>query len=507
MAEPKFHIKSSCRKLLADTYTPVGVYARLREHFPVTLLLESSDYHSYENSHSFICAEPLASIILTEKELHLNVEGKSAQKIPLKKNVNIPKEIDAMLGLFRQTDKLNNAPYDGFFGYTCYDAVKYFEKIDLQSKSGNEIPLLQYHLFRYVLLFNHFNEQISLFENIVTYSEEGKTKKESAGQPERSRRVARLPSRNGSTSLTMTTHENNNLDFIEGLIKNKNFRAYPFSTNGKIDSNLSDRTFKENVTKGKQHCQRGDVFQVVMSRGFSQPFSGDDFNVYRTLRSINPSPYLFYFDFGSFRIFGSSPEAQLVIKKNMAYINPIAGTFRRTGNDERDRELAQKLLNDPKENSEHVMLVDLARNDLSVHCRNVTVEKYKDIHFYSHVIHLVSTVSGELIEPGKPFQLFSKTFPAGTLSGAPKIRAMQIIDECERTSRGYYGGAIGIIGIDGSVNQAIMIRSFLSKDNTLRYQAGAGVVIDSNPESELQEVNNKLGALKKAIEEANLIAV
>jgi len=470
MTKSKLIITSRCRKLLADTYTPVGVYARLREHFPVTLLLESSDYHSYENSHSFICAEPIASIILMENELEFNVEGREVKKISLKKNISVPKEIDAILGSFRQKEKLYEAPYDGFFGYTCYDAVKYFEKVELKSESRNEIPLLQYHLFRYVLLFNHFNEQIFLFENSLD-------------------------------------DESDNLDFIEGLIKNKNFRAYPFSANGKVDSNLTDKVFKENVTKGKEHCQRGDVFQVVMSRGFSQPFSGDDFNVYRSLRSINPSPYLFYFDFGSFRIFGSSPEAQLVIKKNKAYINPIAGTFKRTGNDERDRELAQKLLNDPKENAEHVMLVDLARNDLSVHCKNVTVEKYKDINFYSHVIHLVSTVSGELIESGKPFQLFSKTFPAGTLSGAPKIRAMQIIDECERTSRGYYGGAIGIIGIDGSMNQAIMIRSFLSKDNTLHYQAGAGVVIDSSPESELQEVNNKLGALKKAIEEANLIAV
>lgn len=456
--------------MLADTYTPVGVYARLREHFPITLLLESSDYHSQENSSSFICAEPIASIILTKKTLELIAEGKVVKRISVSRNTDIPKEIDAMLGAFKQTEKALDVPYDGFFGYTCYDAIKYFEKIDLQAKQESEIPLLQYHLFRYVLLFNHFNEQMFLFEN----------------------------SFNG---------ENNNLDLIEGLIKNKNFRAYPFSTNGKVDSNLSDTVFKENVTKGKEHCQRGDVFQVVLSRRFSQPFSGDDFNVYRALRSINPSPYLFYFDFASFRIFGSSPEAQLVIKKNKAYINPIAGTFKRTGNDERDRELAQKLLNDPKENAEHVMLVDLARNDLSVHCKNVTVEKYKDIHFYSHVIHLVSTVSGELIEPGKPFQLFSRTFPAGTLSGAPKIRAMQIIDESEPASRGYYGGAIGIIGIDGSMNQAIMIRSFLSKDTTLRYQAGAGVVIDSSPESELQEVNNKLGALKKAIEEANLIAV
>jgi len=468
MMTETYQIKSSCRKLLADTYTPVGVYARLREHFPVTLLLESSDYHSHENSHSFICAEPLASIVLSDKELQFIINGNTVRKIPVDENMHVPEEIDKMLSSFSTSEKLLDVPYSGFFGYTCYDAVKFFEEIPLLPESKNEIPLLQYHLFRHVLVFNHFNEQIFLCENSIG---------ETAGNP----------------------------DFIEGLIKNKNFRPYPFASNGAVQSNLSDAVFMENVRRGKQHCQRGDVFQVVFSRRFIQPFSGDDFNVYRTLRSINPSPYLFYFDFGSFRIFGSSPEAQLVIKKNKAYINPIAGTFRRTGNDERDRELAQQLFSDPKENSEHVMLVDLARNDLSVHCRNVMVEKYKDIHFYSHVIHLVSTVSGELSEHGKPFQLFSRTFPAGTLSGAPKIRAMQLIDECEGTPRGYYGGAIGIIGIDGSMNQAIMIRSFLSKDNTLNYQAGAGVVIASIPESELQEVNNKLGALRKAIEEANKI--
>lgn len=460
-------IKSICRKLLADTYTPVGVYARLREHFPVTMLLESSDYHSFENSHSFICADPLASIVLSDSTLHFTVNGTTVRNIFLHADTHVPREIDQILSSCRQSEKLIDVPCSGFFGYTCYDAVRFFEPIRLRSK--NEIPLLQYHLFRYVIVFNHFHEQIFICENSI-----------------------------GQTA--------GNLDFIEGLIKNKNFRAYPFSADGHIQSSLSDELFMENVKTGKQHCQRGDVFQVVLSRAFSQPFSGDDFNVYRTLRSINPSPYLFYFDFGSFRIFGSSPEAQLVIRGNKAYINPIAGTFRRTGNDERDRELARQLLSDPKENAEHVMLVDLARNDLSVHCKNVTVNNYKDIHFYSHVIHLVSTVSGELQEPGKPFQLFSKTFPAGTLSGAPKIRAMQIIEACEETPRGYYGGAIGIIGIDGTMNQAIIIRSFLSKDNTLHYRAGAGVVIDSIPESELQEVNNKLGALRKAIEEANHIA-
>lgn len=467
----KFIVSSVNRKLLADTYTPVSVYARMREYFPVTFLLESSDYRAIENSLSFICAEPIASIEVTNDLLRLLINKEPVYSKELRSVKSVPEEIDTLLASFSEKEKLSDIPYNGFFGYANYDAVNLFNP-SLRLTSPNElpgdVPVIQYHLFRYVLVFNHFTEQLYLFENTLH------------GEP-------------------------SELNFIEGLLRNKNFRPYPFSVEKEESSNLTEDAFLRNVIKGKEHCQRGDVFQIVLSKRFSLPFKGDDFNVYRTLRSINPSPYLFYFDFGSFRIFGSSPEAQLIIQNGKAYINPIAGTFKRTGNDEQDKALAEKLLNDPKENAEHVMLVDLARNDLSVHCKNVKLEKYKDIQFYSHVIHLVSTVSGEMIEPDKPFRIFSSTFPAGTLSGAPKYKAMQLIDSYEGRSRGWYGGAIGIIGINGNMNQAIMIRSFFSKNSVLYYQAGAGVVIDSVPQSELQEVKNKLGALKKAISEATTI--
>ncbi|GIV33675.1 MAG: anthranilate synthase component I [Chitinophagales bacterium] len=456
--------------MLADTYTPVGVYARLREHFPVSCLLESSDYHTSENSRSFICADPIASIVLTSDSVHLLISGQPVKNISLKQGVSVAEVTDNLLRSFQRKEPLAAVAYDGFFGYTCYDAVQHFEAIQFKGNSAQDIPLLQYHMFRYVLVFNHFSEELFVFSNNL----------------------------NGPAE---------NPALIQDIIRNKNFRPYPFRAEKKVKADMTDETFLDRVRQGQRHCQRGDVFQVVLSRRFSQSFEGDDFNVYRALRSINPSPYLFYFDFGSFRIFGSSPEAQLIIKNNKAYINPIAGTFRRTGNDEEDRQLAARLLQDPKENAEHVMLVDLARNDLSVYCRNVQVERFREIQFYSHVIHLVSTVSGELAEGAMAFELFSKTFPAGTLTGAPKIRAMQIIDSCEPQLRGYYGGALGMIGLDGSMNQAITIRSFLSCKNTLFYQAGAGVVIDSEPEAELQEVHNKLGALRKAIEEAENIAL
>ena len=227
--------------------------------------------------------------------------------------------------------------------------------------------------------------------------------------------------------------------------------------------------------------------------------------LYRALRSINPSPYLFYFDFGGFRLFGSSPETHCRIEGRKATIDPIAGTTRRTGNRKQDEENARALRNDPKENAEHVMLVDLARNDLSRNCKDVHVDFFKDIQYYSHVIHLVSRVSGTLNDSANPIRTFIDTFPAGTLSGAPKVRALQIISELEPHNRGAYGGCIGFIGLDGSLNQAITIRTFVSRNGVLWFQAGGGIVAKSDEEKELQEVNNKLGALRTAIEMAERI--
>jgi anthranilate synthase component 1 len=371
---------------------------------------------------------------------------------------------------FIQSDSAEEIPVNGLFGYISYDAVEYFEKIKFKTDERNEykIPDVRYNFYKYIIAINHFQNMLQIIENKID---------DEPGEIER----------------------------IETLLNSKNYAIYGFKSVGDEKHNITDDQYRNMVTKGKEHCHRGDVFQVVLSRQFSRQFTGDEFNVYRALRSINPSPYLFYFDFGSYKIFGSSPEAHLKIQKRKAYINPIAGTFSRTGNDENDKMMAERLSYDLKENAEHIMLVDLARNDLSRHAKNVRVERLREVQFYSHVIHLVSSVSGELKEGSSFPEILTATFPAGTLSGAPKHMAMQIIDKYENQRRGYYGGAIGFLDFKGSFNHAIMIRTFLSKGNILYYQAGAGIVASSNEDNELQEVNNKLGALKKAIEMAEKI--
>jgi anthranilate synthase component 1 len=359
---------------------------------------------------------------------------------------------------------------NGLFGYMQYDTVSFFEDIQLKNQVDEDVPLMQYAVYRYVIAINHFKNELVLFEHTA----EGEVFE-------------------------------SKLDYLHSLINNKNIPQYQFQLEGEENSNYSDAKFLEILKTGQDHCFKGDVFQIVLSRSFSTKFKGDEFNVYRSLRSVNPSPYLFFFDYGSFKIFGSSPEAQIVVKNRQATIYPIAGTFKRTGNDLADAELARKLYDDPKENSEHVMLVDLARNDLSRTSEEVNVEVFKEIQYYSHVIHLVSKVTGQLAENQNPLQLVADTFPAGTLSGAPKYRAMQLIDELENSARRFYGGAIGYLGFNGDFNHAILIRSFVSQNNQLRFQAGAGVVAKSNIQSELQEVNNKLEALRVALKAAEKI--
>ena len=461
-----FKINVLHKRLLADTTTPVSIYLRLRDIFANTILMESSDYHSRENSMSYVCCEPIAGIILENGRLIKNYPDGSTTT-----QENGTFKLVDEISNFRQNfesnaDARHKFITDGLFGYFAHEAVEHFEDIKLKIDEADErkIPTLQYHVYRYIIAINHFKNELYIVKNESEFDA-----------------------------------ETNNLDKVEYLIQNKNFPEYNFSTNGEETSNLTDEAFKALVVKMKEHIYRGDVFQIVPSRAFATPFLGDEFNVYRALRSINPSPYLFYFDYGSYKIFGSSPEAQLTIKNNVASIFPIAGTFKRSGNDSEDKMIAERLENDPKESAEHVMLVDLARNDLSRHCENVQVKAYKEVQFYSHLIHLVSKVSGNLKQGVNSFKVVADTFPAGTLSGAPKYRAMEIIDENETIKRSFYSGAIGFLGFNGDFNHAIMIRSFLSKDNKLHYQAGAGIVADSDPESELNEVNNKIAALRNAI--------
>lgn len=464
----KYKLTTHYKRILADTITPVSIYLRIRDRFPNSILLESSDYHGNENSFSYVCCNPIASISVKDGVItETYPDGKRSSTKEAEQKL-VPEVIHEFSQKFETEDQKFRFINKGLFGYIAYDSVRYFEEVEIEKKKGDlDIPDIYYAVYQNIIAINHFKNEAYIFSH-------------SYDQPD-------------------------NVEEIHQLIGNRNFASYSFRAASDESSNLSDEEFLEQVELAKGHCYRGDVFQLVLSRRFSQGFQGDEFNVYRALRSINPSPYLFYFDYGDFKIFGSSPEAQLVVNGGKAEIHPIAGTFRRTGDDEKDVEVARSLAEDEKENAEHVMLVDLARNDLSRNGHKVTVEKYKEIQFFSHVIHLVSKVVGEKYEDAITFQVVADTFPAGTLSGAPKHKAMQLIEKYEKNNRTFYGGAIGFMDFAGNFNHAIIIRSFLSKNHRLHYQAGAGIVAKSKAEHELQEVYNKLGALKNALELAEKI--
>ncbi len=454
-----FKYQTKSRTILADLHTPVGAYMRLRDRYPQSVLMESSDYHESNNSRSFIGINPMASVAIAHGKATINYPDGTSLRREIDSTYTADKAIHELVDRIETSG--DDANLYGLFGYTSFNAVRYFENINVkdEEKEKNDAPDLYYILYREVIVFDHHNNLLKV--------------------------------------VTLGTEKD--IDDVLLAMNKGNVKAYDFHPVGETTSTLTDEEHKANIRRGIEHCLRGDVFQIVLSRRFIQKYEGDDFKLYRALRSINPSPYLFYFDFGGFRIFGSSPETHCRIDGRRAFIDPIAGTTRRTGDEEEDRKGAEYLRNDPKENAEHVMLVDLARNDLSRNCHDVKVEFYKDLQYYSHVIHLVSRVSGKMDDNADPIKAFIDTFPAGTLSGAPKVRAMQLISEYEPHNRGAYGGCIGIIGLDGSQNQAITIRTFVARNGELWFQAGGGIVAKSDEEYELQEVNNKLGALRRAI--------
>lgn len=460
----KIKIQTQTKKLLADMQTPVGIYLKIRDVYTESALLESSDFHTNDNSYSFVAVDPIARFKVENNQVIKQYPSGEIIEQPLL-------ESDQLTSVFQQfihefdVQGENPTGMNGFFGYTSYDAIHHFEDVDSTNfkMDNSDVPEFYYILYRFIIVINHLKNELTIVENVV------------------------------ERELSRTLE-------LEAILMNNNIATYNFESIGNECSYITDEEHIEMIKKGIAHCKRGDVFQIVLSRCFTQKFKGDEFNVYRALRSINPSPYLFFFDFGSFRVFGSSPETHCKVSKGKAYIDPIAGTYFRTGDDEKDRVLSENLLKDEKENAEHVMLVDLARNDLSRNCHDVKVDFYKNVQFYSHVIHLVSRVSGTIDKDIDSIKVFADTFPAGTLSGAPKVRAMQLIRDIEKSMRGVYGGCIGYIGFNGDLNQAITIRTFLSKNNTLYYQAGGGIVAKSTPETEVMEVKNKLGALKKAID-------
>lgn len=462
MMPSKYIYHTASKRILADLITPVSAYLKVRDAYPQSALMESSDYHGGENAKSFIGVHPIAQISIEHGIGRAQYPDGRIEEVPVSQEYDSARIIGDFLKAFSISGEDSN--YCGLYGYTSFNAVRYFENINVkdETQERNDAPDLLYILYKDVIVFDHFRNQVTIIE-------------------------------------LLSEGEEDDLDQLEHDMQNRPYQAYDFHPVGDFWSTLTDDEHRENIRRGIAHCMRGDVFQIVLSRRFKQQYEGDDFKLYRALRTINPSPYLFYFDFGGFRIFGSSPETHCRISGNRAYIDPIAGTTKRTGNAEIDKKNAEYLRNDPKENAEHVMLVDLARNDLSRNCHDVYVEFYKDMQFYSHVIHLVSRVSGKLEKDADPIRAFIDTFPAGTLSGAPKVRAMQLISEYEPHNRGAYGGCIGFIGFDGELNQAITIRTFVSRNNELWFQAGGGIVAKSDVEYELQEVNNKLGALRKAI--------
>ena len=458
-------ITTKTKTMLSDITTPVSIYLKVRDEYPNSILLESSDFHHIENCFSYICHEPRADFIVDNQVIKQQVGNDPPEVTSIRESGQVLTSLESFIQSFEFPE--GEKHLNGFFGYMGFESVQYFDKVTFASdKKGPAIPLIRYHLYKYIIAINHFKDELIITENLF----EG---------------------------------EESQIDRLSFLLKNKPLPYYPFNTNSEEKSNLTEEEYKTLVSKAKQHCQRGDVYQLVLSRGFSQAFKGDELNVYRALRSINPSPYLFYFDYGDYKIFGSSPEMQLKTDGGKATLNPIAGTFKRTGNDTKDEKAAAELLSDRKENAEHVMLVDLARNDLSKHTNDVQVTKMKEIQFYSHVIHIVSSVKGNMENGVSALKVLGDTFPAGTLSGAPKNKAVNLINKYEPTQRSFYGGCIGFIGTNGETNHAITIRSFLSEKNTLYYQAGAGIVNESDEDRELAEVDNKLEALRMSIIKAS----
>ncbi len=467
----KINVTTVSKKLLADLYTPVGMYLRLRDRFRDTILLESADSHASEFSYSFIGVNAIAGFeVKSSQKIECKFPGQDAFTQQIDSSVPMADVIWDFMQHFQFNDDVSMPVKiaQSMFGYITHDAVQFFDTVRFHHSGSLDqplIPLIRYRVYQYVLIINHFKNELYICENKIK----------------------------GQESET---------DLIESIIRSRDVPVFPFNLKGEEVADITDDDYLEMVRKGIASCARGDVFQIVLSRNFHRKFSGDEFNVYRALRSINPSPYLFYFDYGDYRLFGSSPESQLIVKGNTAIIHPIAGTFRRTGIDAEDQKLAEALRNDKKEQAEHVMLVDLARNDLGITCDDVHVNKFCQVQFFSHVIHLVSEVKATLREGVNPIKLITSTFPAGTLSGAPKFRAMELIDEYEANTRSYYGGCLGFIGFDGSSNHATTIRTFLSMGDDLHYRAGAGITFLSKPESELQEVRNKLNALTTALKQA-----
>lgn len=473
------------REFAADLETPVSVYVKLMDEVGPSFLLESVEGGERVGRYSFVGVNPRAMLALNGRTVTDMRHGKEIV-------TELPEGTDFLDVLKAEVERfqLANIPslprfVGGAVGYLGYDVVRYFERLPETAESVLSIPDALYMLADLLVVFDHARHHLMILAN----------------------------ARVGETDI-----ETAYVDAIQRIetVSERLLRPLPAvprkrwgsrrQPSGKIDSNMAPERYEAMVSQAKEHIAAGDIFQVVLSQRFSRQTSAHPFAIYRALRMLNPSPYMFYFDFGQLdiQVIGASPEMHVRLEDGKAHVRPIAGTRPRGQTEAEDKALAEELLADPKELAEHVMLVDLGRNDIGRVSEYGTV-KVRDqmiIERYSHVMHIVSHVEGKMTGDMDAYDLMRATFPAGTVSGAPKVRAMEIIEDLEGQRRSMYAGAVGYFGYDGSMDTCIAIRTMLMQGETVYVQAGAGIVADSDPATEHQECVNKAKALMVAVERA-----
>ena len=469
-------------ELLADLETPVSAYMKLggkRGSF----LLESVEGGEHLGRYSFIGLAPTGTITIREGEADLTGELGDAT-VAFSDPLAL---VDSLLSREEAIRVSGLPPFcGGAVGYLSYDAVRYFERIPAPTSTGLDLPLGILGWYRTVLAFDHLKRTIKIITQIPTTGDVRSSYLKAASEVDAL--ATRLTRGAGEPASPSTA------------------TASPL---GSATSNMTEDQFESSVRKAKEYIAAGDAIQVVLSQRLSVPTSASPLALYRALRSINPSPYMYFLDYGNFQVIGSSPEMLVRVSDGVMAVHPIAGTRRRGQNAQEDDELAAELVLDEKERAEHFMLVDLGRNDVGrvSQAGSVAVKQLLQVEKYSHVMHLVSHVEGRLRSDLRPVDALRAGFPAGTVSGAPKIRAMEIIGELEPDSRGPYAGAVGYFGFDGTVDTAIAIRTAVLVDGIAHIQVGAGIVADSVPELEYQETMNKAAAMLRAIKAAEAIPV
>ncbi len=463
------------RRLGADLLTPVSAFFQLRQEATSPFLLESVEGGEKMARYSFLGRNPYLTVTAHGRETRLefadqNVADSTVQQDIFTVLADLMSRYTEICppGLPRLTG--------GAVGYFSYDCIRLIERLPNAPTDDLSVPDAIWCFYDTIAAFDHVKHQLVLMASAFIRPEENERSVYDAA-------MAKLDALEATFSRSISLGSD------------------PVQLVGSVESNVSPENFEASVRRAKDFIHEGDIFQVVLSQRFASQFSGDPFNLYRALRQVNPSPYLFYLDFDSFKLVGSSPEVLVRVENGRAELLPIAGTRPRSEDPVIDRELEAELLNDPKERSEHLMLVDLGRNDLGRISKygTVNVEKYAFIERYSHVMHIVSAISGELNESENALDVFKACFPAGTVSGAPKVRAMEIIDELETSRRGVYAGAVGYLDFRGNMDTCITIRTMLVKDDRVFIQAGAGIVADSDPSAEYEETRNKAKALHRAM--------